>query len=68
MKNIAENDKITLVEDTCLGKGISYDETKASLEEEHILLHEYTHPAVGRISVFIQDLASIADKNIPTGE
>lgn len=42
--------KITLVEDTCLGKNLNINTEIAKLQQEgYKIVHQYTHPAVGKV-------------------
>jgi hypothetical protein len=43
-----------LVEDTCLGKGLDFDQEKSKLDANpsYTLVHEGTHPAIGRIAEY----------------
>lgn len=54
-----------LIEDACLGKGLDFEAEKAALlAQGHILVHQYSHPAIGRVAVFTQvgpDPATRAD-------
>jgi len=60
--------KFELIEDNCLGNNKDFDAEKVLLlEQGFILVHQYTHPAIGRVAVFSQaepDPATLADNAI----
>ena len=42
--------KITLVEDTCLGKNLDINtEISKLLQQGYKITHQYTHPAIGKV-------------------
>lgn len=55
--------RITLTEDQCIGKGLDFNTELNKLQADgYVIMNGYTHPAVGKVSVLVKQVSEYTPK------